>query len=128
MYQDNKYAVNHQPVMYDIVTRGLCCLLLHFGYEGKYREQIDGYLKKAALNTLKMQSPIGETAFGGRSNQFLNNEAWLMMLFEYEARRYAKEGNTELVKVFKAAIARGLNVIEYWLCKQPIHHVKNRYD
>ncbi|MBQ8389156.1 MAG: hypothetical protein IJX46_09550 [Clostridia bacterium] len=127
MYRDNKNAVNHQPVMYDIVTRGLCCLLLHFGYDGKYRDQIDGYLKKAALMTLKMQSPNGEIPFGGRSNQFLNNEAWLMMLFEYEARRYAKEGNTELVKAFKAAITRALNVIEYWIGKQPIHHVKNRF-
>ena len=55
MYEDNKYADGcHQPIMYDYVARGLCCLLLHFGYEGKYREEIDGYLKNAALMSLRM--------------------------------------------------------------------------
>ena len=127
MYQDDKHQVNHQPIMYDIVARGLCVMLLHFGYEGKYRNEIDGYLKKSALLTLQMQSPNGEVAFGGRSNQFLHNEAWFAILFEYEARRYVAEGNTELAKCFKSANARALAVAEELLCKNPIRHIKNRF-
>ena len=63
-------------------------MLLHFGYRGKYYEQIDNCPKKAGLLSLTMQSPNGEMPFGGRSNQFLHNETWMAAIFEYEANRY----------------------------------------
>jgi len=127
MYRDNKKEIPHQPIMYDMVSRGLLAMLLHFGYRGRYYEQIDDCLKRAGVLTLKMQSPNGEMAFGGRSNQFLHNEAWMMLLFEYEARRYAKEGNTELALAFKSAVTRALDATEAWLDKKPIRHIKNRF-
>ena len=127
MYRDNPKELIHQPIMYDYVSRGLFAMLLHWGYRGKYYESIDDCLKRAGLLTLKMQSPNGEIPFGGRSNQFLHNEAWMMLLFEYEARRYAKEGNMELAIQFKSAIARALDVTEAWLDKNPIRHIKNRF-
>lgn len=127
MYRDNNREVPHQPIMYDLVSRGLFALLIHFGYRGKYYEKIDACLKKAGLLTLKMQSSNGEMAYGGRSNQFLHNEAWMTAIFEYEAQRYEKEGNTELAMTFKSAIARALDVTEVWLDKKPIRHIKNRF-
>ncbi len=127
MYRDNPKELIHQPIMYDYVSRGLFAMLLHFGYRGKYYKQIDNCLKEAGLLTLKMQSPNGEIPFGGRSNQFLHNEAWMMLLLEYEARRYAKEGNAELAMTFKSAIARALDITEDWLDKNPIRHIKNRF-
>ncbi|MBO5222432.1 MAG: hypothetical protein J6C26_08965 [Clostridia bacterium] len=127
MYRDNKNAIPHQPMVYDLVSRGLFTMLIHFGYRGKYYEQIDACLKKAGLLTLKMQSPNGEIPFGGRSNQFLHNEPWLAILFEYEANRYAKEGNLALAMEFKSAVVRALAVTEKWLGKTPIRHIKNRF-
>jgi len=127
MYRDNKGEIPHQPIMYDFVSRGLFAMLLHWGYRGKYYEKIDTCLREAGLLTLKMQSSNGEIPFGGRSNQFLHNEPWMMLLFEYEASRYAKEGNNELAMAFKSAISRALDVTEYWLNRQPIRHIKNRY-
>jgi hypothetical protein len=127
MYKDNKREVCHQPILYDLVSRGLLSLLLHLGYRGKYFEKIDCALKKAGLLTLKMQSPNGEVPFGGRSNQFLHNEAWMIVIFEYEANRYASLGNTELAGTFKAAIKRALDVTEKWLDREPIRHIKNRF-
>lgn len=127
MYKDNKREVCHQPILYDFVSRGLLSLLLHLGYRGKYFEKIDCALKKAGLLTLKMQSSSGEVPFGGRSNQFLHNEAWMIVIFEYEAHRYASLGNTELAGTFKAAVARALDVTERWLNKEPIRHIKNRF-
>jgi hypothetical protein len=102
-------------------------MLLHWGYRGKYYEKLDSCLKKAGILTLKMQSSNGEFPFGGRSNQFLHNEAWMMLVLEYEARRYAREGNNELAKTFKSAIARAFDVTEGWLDQKPIRHVKNRF-
>ena len=101
MYQDDKRQVNHQPIMYDIATRGLCCLLLRFGYNGKYREEIDGYVKNAARLSLQMQSPVGEIPFGGRSNQYLLCEGWQAQIFEFEDNRYASEGDIKTASLFK---------------------------
>ncbi len=127
MYRDNERETVHQPIMYDLVSRGLFAMLLHFGYRGKYYEQIDNCLKKSGILTLKMQSSNGEIPFGGRSNQFLFNEAWMAAIFEYEANRYAREGNLPLAKAFKHAVAQALAVTEEWLTKNPIRHIKNRF-
>lgn len=126
MYMDHVGDVHH-PMVYDLVPRGLFCLLLFAGYRGKHYGRIDACLKKAGLLTLKMQSVTGELAFGGRSNQFLHNEAWLAAIFEYEAVRYHRERNPEMAGQFKAAAQRALGNMEYWLAKQPISHVKNRF-
>ena len=127
MYMDNIHHVNHQPIMYDLVPRYLLTLLLHFGYRGRLLERIDSILKSTALLTLKMQSLTGEMAFGGRSNQFVHNEPMLAIIYEFEANRYAREGDLETAGKFKAAIERALEVTEYWLAKEPIRHIKNRF-
>ena len=124
MYRD---ALYHPPVMYDLVPRGLFALLLHFGYNGKYRDEIDAVLRKADHLTLKMQSVTGEVTFGGRSNQFLQNEAILLAVLEFAANRYKKEGDLELAGKFKAAAKQALDHLEGWLNKTPIYHVKNRF-
>ncbi len=127
MYMDNLKEDNHQPIVYDLVPRYLLTLLLHFGYRGKFYGQIDAMLKSTALMTLKMQSLTGEIAFGGRRNQFVHNEGMLAIIFEYEANRYARLGDLETASRFKAATARALEVTEYWLGKEPIRHIKNRF-
>lgn len=127
MYMDKLDAQNHHPIVYDIVPRGLMALLLNQGYCGKHYDAIDAILKKSALLTLKMQSPTGEIPFGGRSNQFLHNEAWLYILFEFESRRYAKMGDLQMAARFKAATLKALSVMDAWLEKEPIRHIKNRF-
>lgn len=126
MYMDGK-GDTHHPIMYDLVARGLFAILLSEGYRGRHYRAIDEYLKCAGLVTLNMQSPNGEMAFGGRSNQFVHNEPWMAVVFEYEARRYANEGNIALAYAFKSAIKRALDVTELWLSKDPIYHIKNRF-
>lgn len=124
MYKD---APEHPPMVYDAAPRGLFSFLLHFGYRGRYYKEIDDCIRKAALLSLQMQSITGEMPFGGRSNQFLHNETWLSVIFEYEARRYAAEGDIVLSGRFKAAAERAVDNVEQWLACKPIHHVKNRF-
>ena len=126
MYMDERNEIHH-PMVYDLVPRALFAMLLHAGYRGQYFQAIDNCLKRAGLLTLKMQSPNGEIPFGGRSNQFIHNEPWMMVVFEYEARRYAREGNHALAEKFKSAIRRALGVTEEWLSQKPILHIKNRF-
>lgn len=127
MYMDNSKFDVYQPITYDLVPRGLFTLLLHRGYRGQHYEAVDTCLQKAGLLTLRMQSPNGENAFGGRSNQFLMGEGWSMTIFEYEARRYARAGDLALAKRFKAAALRALDAVEEWLGKHPIRHIRNRF-
>lgn len=126
MYKDNPNSPYHQPMVYDLVSRGLLALLLFNGYKGKFYKKIDGILKKAGLFTLYMQSISGELAFGGRSNQFIHNEAWLATIFEFEARRYKVE-NPRLAGIFKFAAEKAIKNAEAWLNKTPIRHIKNRF-
>ena len=117
----------HQPIMYDHVSRGLLALLLQRGYRGKHYAAMDDCLRRAGKATLAMQSVTGEMAFGGRSNRFIHNEGWLAALLEYEANRYAREGDLTLAAEFKSAALRALESAEEWLSRTPIRHVKNRY-
>ena len=127
MYKDEPTHEDRQPIMYDIVPRVLYSLIMDRGYNGPSRDKIDENLRKAGLCTLEMQSPCGDMAFGGRSNQFVHNEAWLAAIFEYEAKRYKREGNDALASRFKGAAKRAVDVIDGWLSKTPIRHIKNRY-
>jgi len=126
MYMDGT-GETHHPIVYDLVPRGLFALLLNEGYRGKYYNEIDDCIKKAGLLTLKMQSPNGEIPFGGRSNQFIHNEAWLAVICEYEAKRYASEGNDLLARKFKTAVKRAIAVCGEWLSRDPVYHIKNRF-
>lgn len=128
MYQDHPNSEIHHPVLYDLVSRGLFTLLLNQGYRGKFYDRISEALKQAALCTLYMQSPNGEIAYGGRSNQFLFNEPWMITIFEFEAKRYARLGDMQTAARFKQASARALAVTERWLSATPIRHVKNRFS
>lgn len=125
--ENKMYKDPNNPMVYDMVTRGLFAVLLHFGYRGRYQKDIDECLRSTGILTLQMQSVSGEIPYGGRSNQFPHNEAHLSLLLEYEARRYAKEGDIKLAGVMKAGVKRALDNIEKWLSEDTIHHVKNYY-
>lgn len=125
--ENGMYRDPGNPMVYDLVGRGLFCFLLHFGYNGKYAHQMDEALKKAGLLTLQMQSVTGELPYGGRSHQFLHNEAWLAAIYEFEANRYFQEGNLTLAGQFKAAAQKSLADMEKWLNQTPITHIKNHF-
>ena len=127
MYMDGEGKVHH-PLTYDLVSRALLAMLLHGGYIGVHYSAINSALRRAGLATLMMQSPNGETPFGGRSNQFVHNEAWLAVVLEYEANRYWKGGDRALAIRFKSAAYRAIGSCERWLESDPIYHVKNRFS
>ncbi len=125
--ENGMYLDPGNPMVYDLVPRALFSFLIYMGYRGRFYEQIDSALRRAALISLRMQSTTGELPYGGRSNQFMHNEAWLSIIFEFEARRYKKEENAVLAARFKAAANAALTDIDYWFSKNPIRHIKNRY-
>ncbi|MBO4262778.1 MAG: hypothetical protein J5903_03225 [Clostridia bacterium] len=116
------------PMLYDYVPRMLAAILLEYGYDGKYAAILDGFLEKSGKISMKLQSVTGELPFGGRSNQFLLNEATMISVFLYEAKRYSERGNAELSGRFVGAADLAVRSIEYWLAAAPDRHVKNLFS
>lgn len=126
MYMDHPPLRN--PMAYDLVPRFLIAFLLRAGYKGQYAERLEQVLDRTADLTLQMQSVTGELAFGGRSNQFLNNEPMLISYCEMEAARFAEKGDLAKAGQFKAAAQLAADSTLKYLNLDPISHIKNRYD
>lgn len=124
--ENGMYRDPDEPMYYDAGARMQLALLLHGGYRGRYREELEARLKQAGLATLKMQSVNGEMPYGGRSNQFIFNEAALCAVFEYEAARYAGEGNEAQAAEMKRAAALAGEAVDRGLSGR-LSHVKNGY-
>lgn len=125
--ENGMYKDPNNPVVYDYTTRNQLVLPLFFGYDGEFAEEIDRNMRKAGDLSLKMQSVTGEMPYGGRSIQFLHNETTIAVTYEYEATRYAKEGNLEKAGEFKAAAELACESVLKWLNFKRIVHVKNYY-
>ncbi len=121
------YLEPNNPVIYDVVTRQLFCYMLRFGYDGKYKDFLDEKLEKAGLHTLQTLSVNAEAPYGGRSNQFVHNEACYVSLFVHEANRYNERGDYVLAGQFKRAAEKCLSRVLYNLEFYRGRHVKNFY-
>ena len=125
--EDKLYRDPNEPMVYDLVTRGLFAVLLDQGYQGKYRKFWEDALDAAAEPTLMMQSVSGEIAYGGRSNQFIHNEAHQALLLEYYAKRYIAKGDVRSAGICKAGVERAVENMAAWLSQNPVTHVKNKF-
>lgn len=125
--KNGMYMDPHQPMVYDFVTRLQYMAALDFGYDGPHRDAIEEQLLRSAIPTLEMQSVTGEIPYGGRSNQFLHNEACLAAVCEYYAAWMKRRGDEALASRFKAAALRAAEAISYWTGQKPVRHIKNRY-
>ena len=118
-------CIDH-AMLYDLTTRCQAAVMLWYGYNGKYREELDNNLEKAGLMTLLMQSSAFQLPYGGRSNQYLFNEALVASCCEYEAVRHYKKGNTILAGMFKRCAHMSAASILIWLNSiDPPKHNKN---
>ncbi len=116
MYLDNYGKdIRHNPVLYDLTTRVQLKLVCYGGYAGQYAEQIGDILRRGARTSLLTQSSAFELPAGGRSNQFLFNEALLAADFEYEASYYASKGDAVTAGVFKQAARLAASTSLRWL-------------
>ncbi|MBE6551945.1 MAG: hypothetical protein E7665_07405 [Ruminococcaceae bacterium] len=123
MFDDHDHAL-----LYDVTTRVRFEQLLWFGYDGKWAKQIEDKLRLGADMTLKMQSAAYQIPFGGRSNQFLHNEALQTSVCEYAALRCKREGDIEKAGQFKrAAHLSALTTIRYLDLPEGEKHIRNRF-
>ena len=117
----------HEPAVYDIVTRLQFALILTHGYDGQSRAELERRLDCGAEATLAILSAAGEIPYGGRSNQFLHNDAAYAALCEWYAARAMKRGDAESAASFRLAAKKAVDSLRRWLAVSPVRHVKNRY-
>lgn len=115
------------PMLYDTAARVHFQLLLHFGYRGRFAQAMDRQLAAAGKLTLYTQSACFEFPYGGRSNQYLFNEAYMAASFEYEAARHLRLGDDQTAGQFKRAARRSMDVLDRWLNGERRQHIKNFY-
>lgn len=125
--ENGMYRDPHEPMVYDITTRLQLSIAMHFGYDGAHKQALDDFLIKGGKQTLLMQSVTGEIPFGGRSNQFLHNEAVFSAVCEFEASRYQKLGDHKLAGQFKDAANLAVDSIGEYLSSEQLYHIKNCY-
>ena len=125
--ENGMYRDPGSPMVYDMVTRLQYMAALDFGYDGPVREDIEAQLMRSAPYTLMMQSVTGEIPYGGRSNQFLHNEAFLAAVCEWYATRMKGTGDLKAAGQFKAAAHRAAASLDYWISQEGLRHIKNRY-
>ena len=121
------YEEHNSPMCYEAIGRCLFAMLLAFGYQGRHKKAIEEALDRSTLLGMQMQSVTGELPFGGRSNQFLLNDAVLASHFEMEAVRFAKKGDLQTAGQLKAAAALAAENMRSYLNQKPICHIKNRF-
>ena len=125
--EQGMYRDPNEPMVYDMVTRLQLAVALHFGYDGKSKAELEELLMKSADATLAMQSVTGEIPYGGRSNQFLHNEAFFAALCEFYAGEFKKRGDSKKAGQFKRAARIATESILPWLEDEKKPHVKNHY-
>ena len=127
MYRDNYgEAYEIDPTLYDLTTRVQLQLVTGFGYDGEYAQELDTLLKNGGIMTLFTTSANGELTYGGRSNQYIFNAALISANCEYEAVRYARQGNAALAGAFKRTAHKAiLSIGEYLRANK---HIMNYYS
>lgn len=122
--ENSMYRDPGNPMLYDLTTRVQIQLINGFSYRGEFFGQLDRHLQNAGLLTLFMQSSSGEFPYGGRSNQYLFNEALIAANMEYEAARW-KTANPKLAGAMKRSARLAVRSISRWL--ESGKHIKNFY-
>ncbi len=125
--ENGMYRDPLEPIVYDIATRLQFMVVYNFGYNGKSKKALEDILLKSADLTLYMESVLGEIPYGGRSNQFLHNEAFFSAVFEFYASFFKKRGDMEKASVFKSAAKVALCGLNEWLSGDKLYHIKNYY-
>lgn len=125
--QNGMYRDPHEPMLYDLATRVQLAVALHFGYGGRHKDTLLSHLDRAMELTPYLQSVTGEIPFGGRSNQFLFNEALLAAISEHSAARCMAHGRRDDAAIHKRVAHLATEAILRELKKEPQSHVKNRF-
>lgn len=125
--ENGMYVDPDKSAVYDMIPRLQLAVALHFGYDGKGREDLENALLRGVDITMRMQSAAGEIPFGGRSNQFLHNEAFYAAIMEFYASLLWKKGDNARAAMCKRAAEIATESILPYLRETPVRHIKNFY-
>ncbi|HET9420494.1 MAG TPA: hypothetical protein VFO49_05105, partial [Nocardioides sp.] len=103
------------PMPYDHFPRLWLGDLVGRGYSGPYQAELNEALRRAAITSLFMQSPVGELPAGGRSAHHQWNEAEQCVTYEIFAARAQAAGDGRLAAYFKRGAHLALRSMFRWV-------------
>ncbi len=113
---DSKYGLYTEgPTAYDHFPRLWVGDLIGRGYTGPYAEELTEVLRRGAITSLFLQSPMGELPAGGRSAHHQWNEAEQCVTYEVFAARALAAGDTDLAAFYKRAARLALASMKRWV-------------
>ena len=103
------------PMAYDHFPRLWVGDLIGRGYSGAYAQELTETLRRGAITSMFMQSPVGELPAGGRSAHHQWNEAQQCVTFEVFAARALADGDTSLAAFYKRAARLSFRSMRRWV-------------
>ncbi len=103
------------PMAYDHFPRIFLADVLAQGYDGAHQKELSEALRRAAITSLFMQSPSGELPSGGRSAHHQWNEAEQCVTFQIYAAQALKDGDAQMVGVYKRAAHLSFASMQRWV-------------
>nr|WP_234414319.1 glycosyl hydrolase [Paenibacillus sp. CAA11] len=128
LYQDGPLDLPNSPFAYDIVTRMHLSLMIQAGYNGPSAAELREKLRRGALSSLLMLSPLGEIPPRGRSAQHQWNEAAAACVFTLAAGEAWRSGERVLAGAFRRAAGLCFEAIHAWQTEEGcLQIVRNHY-
>jgi hypothetical protein len=103
------------PLAYDAFPRLWLSDIVAQGYDGANAAELGEMMRRGALTSLFIQSPFGELPAGHRSAHHQWNEAEQCVIYEIYAARALKEGDANLVGMYKRAAHLALASMFRWV-------------
>lgn len=127
--ENGMFDDHDDAMLYDLSARVQLEQLLWLGYHGKYEAVLTDKLAHAAEFSLRMQSAAYHIPYGGRSNQYLHNEALFVSLGELEAARATREGDALRTGRFKRAAHLSAKTFSRYLnSPNGVKHIMNLFE
>jgi hypothetical protein len=115
------------PITYDLATRLRWTLALAAGYAGPSAALLDECSRRGGLSTLLMADSRGLVPYGGRSDQYLFQEAMVAVLCAIEVHRHRATA-PRLAGAFQRQARRSMQALDPWLRQSPARSLKNSWD
>ncbi len=112
LYQD--WSSDPNPHGVEAVGRGNLLAMLEHGYDGPYAQEMWRFVERGTRTTLLLQSPDGQCAPNGRTDDHTWNDILYGLTFEVMAERHWAHADRELAGQYRRAALLGLRSALRW--------------
>ncbi len=117
LYED--WSSDPNPHGVEAVGRGNLLAMLEHGYDGPYADEMRRFVERGTRTTLLLQSPDGQCAPNGRTDDHVWNDILYGLTFEVMAERSWERGDRKAAGQYRRAAMLGLKSALRWQRTDP---------